>query len=86
MAQYSTREAAKRIGIHQITLQEYIAAGKVPAPPVTRIGGVLVRLWTDKDIQRVKEALPKIANGRKTRYQKKKGDGTKQSAIRQKKK
>jgi hypothetical protein len=70
MKQYSTREAAKKIGIHLVTLQEHIAAGKVPAPPVTRVGGVQVRLWTDRDIERVRETLPKIANGRKTRYQK----------------
>jgi hypothetical protein len=28
-------------------------------------------LWTEQDIEQVRKLLPKIANGRKTRYQKK---------------
>ncbi len=70
MSQYSTREAAKKLGIHLVTLQRYLADGIVPAPTVTRVGGVRVRLWTDADIKRAQKLLPKIANGRKTRYQK----------------
>ena len=70
MKMYSTREAAKRLGIHLVTLQEYIAAKKIPAPPVKRLGGVRLRLWTGTEIDRVRKLLPKIANGRKTRYQK----------------
>jgi len=66
---YSTREAAKRIGISLITLKRYIAARKIPLPPV-RVAGARVRLWTDTDIENVRNVLPKIANGRKTRYHK----------------
>lgn len=29
-----------------------------------------MRLWSERDVERLREALPKIANGRKTRYQK----------------
>ncbi len=68
---YSTPQAAKQLGISLMTLNRYIAAKKIPLPPV-RIGGVRVRLWSEKDIQRVRRLLPKIANGRKTRYSKKK--------------
>src|SRR5260370_1808169 len=68
---YSTAQAAKQLGISLMTLNRYIAAKKIPLPPV-RIGGVRVRLWSEKDIQRVRRLLPKIANGRKTRYSKKK--------------
>jgi DNA-binding transcriptional MerR regulator len=67
---YSTRDAAKKLGIHLVTLQRYLAEGIVTGPSVTRVGGVQVRLWTDKDIERAQEAMPKAANGRKTRYQK----------------
>ncbi|MBZ5521073.1 MAG: helix-turn-helix domain-containing protein [Acidobacteriia bacterium] len=67
---YSTGEAAKKIGVSLITLKRYIAARKIPLPPV-RVGGVRVRLWSEEDIERVRQLLPKIANGRKTRYQKK---------------
>jgi excisionase family DNA binding protein len=66
---YSTPQAAKKLGVSLMTLNRYIAAKKIPMPPV-RIGGVRVRLWSEDDIQRVREVLPKIANGRKTRWQK----------------
>lgn len=69
MAPYSTREAAEKLGLSSITLKRYIAAKKIPLPPITRVGGVRVRLWTDGDIERVRQMLPKIQNGRKTRYQ-----------------
>ncbi len=70
MATYSTRQAAKRLGISFTSLDRYIAAKKVPAPKATKIGNWNVRAWTDDDIERVRALLPKIANGRKTRYQK----------------
>jgi len=70
MNRYSTREAAKKLRLHLATLQRYMAEGKVPAPPVQDLGGNKFRMWSDDDIDRVREILPKIANGRKTRYQK----------------
>jgi hypothetical protein len=70
MKQYSTREAAKKLELHLVTIQTYIAAGKIPAPPLLDVGGNKLRIWTDQDIEKVREVLPKIANGRKTRYQK----------------
>lgn len=70
MAAYSTREAAAKLGLTHITLKRYIAARKIPLPPVTTVGGVRVRLWSDSDIERVRAILPNIKNGRKTRYQK----------------
>jgi predicted site-specific integrase-resolvase len=66
---YSTPQAAKMLGISFITLNRYIAAKKIPLPPI-RVSGVRARLWSDEDIERVRKLLPKIANGRKTRYQK----------------
>jgi predicted DNA-binding transcriptional regulator AlpA len=70
MPSYSTRQAAKKLGLPSTTLAQYIAAKKVPAPKPIRIGGVLVRAWSESDIERARAILPKIANGRKTRYQK----------------
>jgi hypothetical protein len=67
---YSTQQAAKKLGIDARSLNRYIAAKKVPAPPMTHVGGVKVRLWADQDITKTRKLLPKIANGRKTRYQK----------------
>jgi len=61
----STREAAKVLGIHHITLQRYVASKKVPAPSVRMVGGVRVRLWSAEDIEKVRRVLPAIANGRR---------------------
>lgn len=67
---YSTREAAKKLGISLTSLNRYIAARKISVPEVQQFGGGQLRIWTDIDIERVRALLPKIANGRKTRYQK----------------
>jgi hypothetical protein len=69
---YSTRQAAEKLGIAFRSLNRYVATRKVPAPALTQVGGVKVRLWADRDIGKVRKLLPKIANGRKTRYQKQK--------------
>jgi predicted DNA-binding transcriptional regulator AlpA len=70
MDAYSTREAAKKLRLSLATLTKYISQRKIPIPPLIKVGPVRVRLWSQTDIQRVRELLPKIANGRKTRYQK----------------
>jgi excisionase family DNA binding protein len=70
MAEYSTREAARKLGVSLLTIQRYIAAKKIPYPPVRKLGGGKFRVWTDQEIEHVRQLLPKIANGRKTRYQK----------------
>ena len=72
MKGYSSREAAKRLGISYPSLNRYIAQKKIPVPKVERFGGGQFRIWTDRDIERVRVLLPKIANGRKTRWQKQK--------------
>jgi predicted DNA-binding transcriptional regulator AlpA len=67
MKSISTREAAARLGLSLISLQRYIAAKKITAPKLQRIGGVRVRLWTDSDIKRVRKEIPGIKNGRNKR-------------------
>jgi predicted DNA-binding transcriptional regulator AlpA len=68
----STRDAANKLGLSFTSLNRYIAAKKIPLPPLVRIGGVRVRLWREKDIAKVRAVLPKIKNGRKLRYKKSK--------------
>lgn len=68
MSEYSTREAAKKLGISWATLNKFIGLKQIPMPPVTRVGGVRVRLWSNDDLAKVREVLPKIQNGRKTRH------------------
>jgi predicted site-specific integrase-resolvase len=70
MNKFSTEQVAEVIGLNSATLSRYIKAGKIVAPKETMAGRMRMRLWSEGEIQRLKEALPKIANGRKTRYQK----------------
>ncbi len=70
MKTFSSRQAAKRLGLPVSTLGTYLAAEKVPAPKSVTTGDITVYLWTEADIEHVRTLLPKIANGRKTRYQK----------------
>ena len=70
MIKHSTREAAKKLGINYDTLANYIEVGKVPAPEIVTVGRRVVHMWTDAEIEHVRQLLPKIANGRKTRYSK----------------
>jgi excisionase family DNA binding protein len=71
MVTFSTRQAAKKLGITDATLVRYIQAGKVPAPKFATSGGMTIHFWTEEEIEHVRKLLPKIANGRKTRYKKK---------------
>jgi hypothetical protein len=71
MKTYSTREAAKKLGITGVALGRYIQQGKILAPAQTvQVGEKSIHAWTEAEIEHVRHMLPKIANGRKTRYQK----------------
>lgn len=69
---FTTRQAAKNLGISVAALSRYVSSGKVPAPQITDIGGKPVHAWTEQQIENVRKLLPKIANGRKTWRQKRK--------------
>jgi hypothetical protein len=68
----STRQAAKRLGLSAMALSRYIALGKIPEPKKVMLAGMKIHDWTEAEIEYVRKLLPKIANGRKTRYAKKK--------------
>ena len=70
MARLSTREAAKKLGISYGTLANYVVLGKVPRPETVQQGERVIHIWTEEEIEYVRKLLPKIANGRKTRYKK----------------
>jgi len=80
MPQYSTRQAAQKLGIGMTTLTRYIEDGKISAPEATIIGRYEIRAWSEEDIEAVRALLPKIANGRKTRYQKQRKKPTKRKS------
>jgi predicted site-specific integrase-resolvase len=70
MIYYSTREAAKKLGIPYTTLATYISVGKIQGPQTEIKGKTTAQIWTEEEIENVRKLLPKIANGRKTRYSK----------------
>jgi predicted DNA-binding transcriptional regulator AlpA len=58
MNSYSSREAAKKLGISLMTLQRYIADGNwIKAPKVKQLGQVKARLWTDRDVERARKLM-----------------------------
>ncbi len=59
MPKLSTVQVAKLLGMHQPNFQRAIKQGTVPAPPLTDVGGIKVRLWSPKDVRRAIEALKK---------------------------
>ena len=67
MKTYSTREAAKMLGIGMMTLNRHIAAKKVTVPPVQHVGGSRFRAWKQSDVERVRKQMLKIKNGRRRR-------------------
>jgi predicted DNA-binding transcriptional regulator AlpA len=76
---YSNAGAAKELGMTPSAITKYVKAGKIPKPKM--IEGSNTYLWTEQDVQRVRELLPKIANGRKTRYQKLRGKRKAQAGV-----
>lgn len=59
MERYSTVQAAKMLGIHQPSLQRLIRQRRVPFPPIEMVGGIRVRLWTKRDVERARKAIEK---------------------------
>ena len=84
MLAYSTNQAAKKLGISGAALSKYIKAGKVPTPKIVQTGWKDVHVWSEDDIERLRKLLPKIANGRKTRYQKQKSGVSSQQSVKPK--
>jgi excisionase family DNA binding protein len=44
--QFTTREAAKAVGITRATVQAWIAAKKIRAPKPISLAGIVVRIWS----------------------------------------
>ncbi len=74
---FSTRQAAKKLGIDMSTLLRHIKLGKIQAPKSATSGGMTIHFWTKEEIEHIRGLLPKIANGRKTRHQKQQSTKTK---------
>jgi hypothetical protein len=57
MKVFSTTKAAEKLGMHRVNLQNAIKQRKLPAPKLSKIGGVNVRLWTTRDIERARRVM-----------------------------
>ncbi len=57
------------LGISHNALAVYVRSGKIPSPEEAKHGERTVHSWTEEEVEHVRKLLPKIANGRKTRWQ-----------------
>lgn len=64
---YTTREAAKQIGVSRQTLQTWIAAGEIDAPKPIGVGNATLRLWTKADVGRIRKFKGTLKRGPKSR-------------------
>jgi excisionase family DNA binding protein len=56
----STAEVAELVGIAEVTLERWLAEGKVPMPKTIQIGTRRFRIWTAKDVERVDQYKAKF--------------------------
>jgi predicted site-specific integrase-resolvase len=68
MTNYSTAKVAAEIGVSKLTLTRWLKAGKVKEPRRITQGGIELRLWTNRDVERVRKY--KETNYRKGRGRK----------------
>jgi excisionase family DNA binding protein len=57
MKRYTTNEAARELGVHRVTLQRWIADGRITAPAIEEVGVLKFRLWTAADIERARKQI-----------------------------
>ena len=65
MKNYSTAKVAKEVGVSKLTLVRWLVAGNIKEPRRVNQGGQDVRIWTDRDVDRVRKH--KAAHYRKGR-------------------
>jgi predicted site-specific integrase-resolvase len=70
-----TKQAAAAAGVALITLIRWMRDGKVRAPKPVLIGAVGMRLWSERDIERIRAWKAKhFCKGRGRKKQARKGD------------
>jgi len=57
MKTYTTVQLAERLGVGRDTIYRWMRAGKIKAAPVSRLGPFRVRLWTDRDVARIRKFM-----------------------------
>jgi excisionase family DNA binding protein len=59
-APFSTRYAAKAVGISLMTLQRWIADGDIRPPKLQIVNGRATRLWDNEDLEELRQSKEKI--------------------------
>ena len=70
----NTQQAASAVGISTMTLQRWLAAGRVKGPKLRIRNGRAVRLWSKADLDKLrslKQAIYCKGRGRKKGYKRK---------------
>lgn len=80
MKTYSTKQAARRAGIHWVTLHRWLAAGAVRPSVAIRTNGSTFYRWTPADVARLRKH--KAAHYRKGRGRRVTGKPSSQSRPR----
>jgi hypothetical protein len=52
---YSTLEVARAIDVNKSTLLRWLRAGKLAEPTQKTVAGVMIRVWSEKDLERAKK-------------------------------
>lgn len=55
MRSYSTAQVAAKIGVHKNTIKRWLREGKFAEPRKVRIGNIDSRIWSDRDVGRVRK-------------------------------
>ena len=55
MKAYTRPEIAQLAGIHLRTLHRWLKRGVISEPKRAKIGGLAVRLWSERDLKRVRD-------------------------------
>lgn len=59
---YSMKDAAKKIGVHHITLYRWEKANKIPLPK--RLVRTNAQIYTEADIEAIKEWMERVVDPR----------------------
>jgi excisionase family DNA binding protein len=62
---YTTTEAAAKIGVSRQTLHAWIESGQIDAPKPVEMGQRLIRFWTVADIDRARKFKGTLKSGPK---------------------
>ena len=54
MANLSTQDVARKVGINRVTLERWLSSGKVAAPKIVKFGKNEFRDWTPADVEEVR--------------------------------